>query len=140
MENAPFRPRRELIFRALTLYVDLVSAEFSTCRFWVDGGFVTHKAWEEPEDADIVVVVPPSEHGKVTSPEFLPLWTMLGVFPDQPGVYSEKVHPMGGLIDGFFLPDVAIILKPWDEKWSSVRDETHTVVPGVRKGYLEVSS
>lgn len=61
VEQAPFRPRRELIFRALTLYIDLVSAEFSTCRYWIDGGFVTHKPWEPPEDADVRVVVPQAE-------------------------------------------------------------------------------
>jgi hypothetical protein len=49
VETAPFRHRRELIFRGLSLYIDLSSAEFSSSRYWIDGGFVTHKAWEEPE-------------------------------------------------------------------------------------------
>ena len=140
VEEAPFRERRELIFRALTLYVDLVSAEFSSSRFWIDGGFVTHKLWEAPEDADVVVVVPPGEHGKVLSPEFLPFWTLLDVTPAQPGVFASKVHPMGGLVDGFILPDVELVLRPWDVRWSSVRDEQHNVVVGESKGYLEVSA
>jgi hypothetical protein len=33
VQLAPFRDRRELIFRALALYIDLVSPEFSTCRY-----------------------------------------------------------------------------------------------------------
>jgi hypothetical protein len=140
VEKAPFRPRRELIFRALTLYIDLVSAEFTTSRFWIDGGFVTHKGWEQPQDADVVVVVPPSEHGKVLAAEFLPLWTLLKVFPTQPRVYADKVQPMGGLIDGFILPDQPVQLRPFDLLWSKVRDEHHNEVPGVRKGYLEVSA
>ncbi|OBJ73334.1 hypothetical protein [Mycobacterium sp. 1274756.6] len=138
VENAPFRPRRELIFRALALYIDLVSAKFSTSRYWIDGGFVTHKTWAEPEDADVVVVVPPSEHGRVLTPEFLPYWTLIGTQPSQPSVYSDKVHPMGGLIDGFIEPDVPQILGVWDYRWSTVRDEQHNEVPGARKGYLEV--
>lgn len=139
MEQAPFRPRRELVFRALQLYIDLISPEFSSIRIWIDGGFVTHKTWEQPEDADIVVVVPPSEHGKVMTPEFLPLWTLLNVQPSQPSVYADKVHPMGGLIDAFIEPDIPQVLGVWDYRWSSVRDEQHNEVPGERKGYLEVS-
>jgi len=140
VKNAPFRPRRELIFRALTLYIDLVSAEFSTSRYWIDGGFVTHKTWEEPEDADVLVVVPPGEHGKVMTPEFLPHWTLLQTQPAQPRVYADKVHPMGGLLDCFILPDAPQVLSVWDIRWSSVRDQQHNVVPDARKGYLEVSA
>jgi hypothetical protein len=139
VEQAPFRPRRELIFRALQLYVDLISGQFSSVRLWIDGGFVTHKTWEQPEDADIVVVVPEGEHGKVMTPEFLPLWTLLNVLPSQPSVYSDKVHPMGGLIDAFILPDQPMVLLPFDLLWSKVRDEQHNEVIGQRKGYLEVS-
>lgn len=130
VENAPFRPRRELIFRALTLHIDLVSPQFSTCRYWINGGFVTHKAWEQPEDADVVVVIPPGEHAQVTRPEFLPLLSL----PSSAG----KLHPMGGLIDGFVAVDLPPVLDPWDLMWSSVRDQHHNVVPGVQKGYLEV--
>jgi hypothetical protein len=140
VEGAPFRPRRELIFRALSLYIDLVSPEFSSSRYWIDGGFVTHKTWEQPEDADIVVVVPPSEHGKVWDADFLPLWSLLEVLPKQPAVYSDKVHAMGGLIDTFILPDEPVQLRPFDLLWSKVRDENHNEVLGVRKGYLEVSA
>lgn len=129
--NAPFRPRRELIFRALALYIDLVSPQFSTCRYWINGGFVTHKTWAEPEDADVVVVVPPGEDSKVAQPGFLPLLSL----PSSAG----KVHPMGGLIDGFVAVDVPAALASWEFRWSSVRDEQHNVVPGVNKGYLEVS-
>ncbi|WP_156753061.1 hypothetical protein [Mycobacterium sp. 1245801.1] len=130
--NAPFRPRRELIFRALTLYIDLVSAQFSACRYWINGGFVTHKPWAEPEDADVVVVVPPGEHSKVRQPELLPLLTLASG--------GAKVHPMGGLIDGFIAMDHPAALLTWELTWSSVRDEQHNVVPGVSKGYLEVSA
>jgi hypothetical protein len=91
-------------------------------------------------DADVVVVVPPGEHGKTWTPEFLPFWTLIGVQPSQPSVFAGKVHAMGGLIDGFFLPDVPVVLDPWHLRWSRVRDEKHNVVPHVRKGYLEVSA
>nr|WP_131812162.1 hypothetical protein [Mycobacterium mantenii] len=130
--NAPFRPRRELIFRALTLYIDLVSPQFTTCRYWINGGFVTHKPWAEPEDADVVVVVPPEEHAKVTHPDFMPLLTLES--------NAGKVHPMGGLIDGFVAMDHPVALSTWELTWSSVRDEQHNVVPGVNKGFVEVST
>lgn len=133
VEQAPFRPRRELIFRALTLYIDLVSPQFTACRYWINGGFVTHKPWAEPEDADVVVVVPPGEHTKVTQPDFMPLLT-LG------SNAGDKVHPMGGLIDGFVAIDHPAALAPWNIMWSSVRDEHHNVVTGVNKGFLEVSA
>jgi hypothetical protein len=133
VKRAPFRPRRELIFRALTLYIDLVSPQFTTCRYWINGGFVTHKQWAEPEDADVVVVVPPAEHKKVTQPEFMPLLT-LG------SNAGGKVHPMGGLIDGFVAMDHPAALSTWELTWSSVRDEQHNVVPGVSKGFLEVKA
>jgi hypothetical protein len=132
VENAPFRPRRELIFRALKLYIDLVSAQFTTCRYWVNGGFVTHKTWEEPEDADVVVVIPPGEHAQVTQPGFLPLLSL----PSTAG----KVHPMGGLIDAFVALDLPPALAPWDLLWSKVRDQHHNEAPGVHKGYLEVNA
>lgn len=130
--NAPFRPRRELIFRALTLYIDLVSPHFSTCRFWINGGFVTHKPWAAPEDADVVVVVPSGEDSKVSQPGFMPLLTL-------PSNTGDKVHPMGGLIDSFVAADAPALLAPWDLQWSSVRDEQRNVVADVSKGYLEVS-
>jgi hypothetical protein len=46
---------------------------------------------------------------------------------------------MGGLIDGFIAPDVPVVLSAWHNQWSSVRDETHNIVSGIEKGYLEVS-
>lgn len=135
---APFRARRELIFRAVSLYVDLVKLDFPTARFWLDGGFVTHKTWAPPEDADIVVVVDMTEIGRTQEDRFLPLHSMLDAAADQPRCSTAKLHPMGGLIDAFIIPDFAPALDAWDRNWSYVKDQSGTLVSGVSKGYLEV--
>lgn len=136
--EAPFRDRRELIFRAVELHAAIVRTHFHGARFWLDGGFVTHKHWAEPEDADVVVVVPPEQYGKAADDKLLPLSTLQGVIAGQPQASTSKLHPMGGLMDVFFQPDVDVVLAPWDAIWSSVKDENGVVVEGVAKGYLEV--
>lgn len=138
--NAPFRPRRELIFRALTLYADLVGEVYSTARLWIDGGFVTLKQWAAPEDADVVVVVPLAEYvAKAGAESNLPLLTLQGVFSTKPNASTAKLHPMGGLLDSFIQPDIDVMLAPWDLTWMSVKDENGLIVPGQAKGYLEVA-
>ncbi len=137
--NAPFRDRRELIYRALTLHTDLMAARFSALRLWIDGGFTTHKPWAEPEDVDVVAVVPPGELGRAMEDQALPLSTLQGVFSGSPGVMTNKLHPMGGLMDVFILPDIPAVLTPWDTTWSQVKDSSGNLVPGATKGYLEVT-
>ena len=76
VEQAPFRPRRELIFRALSLYAELVWQESPEARLWIDGGFATHKVWEAPEDADVVVIVPLRDYRKfIFTDSLMPLHT-----------------------------------------------------------------
>lgn len=139
--EAPFRERRELIFQALTLHAKLVASTFGRARLWIDGGFVTHKTWAEPEDADVAVLVPMSEYARAAEDKNLPLWTVLGVAGEinrQP-VGTLKLHPMGGLMDAFWLPDgVPSLAAAWDGLWSRVRDEHGDEVVGLKKGYLEV--
>jgi hypothetical protein len=138
--EAPFRPRRELIHQAIVLYTSLVKSAFSDARIWIDGGFVTHKPWAEPEDADIVVVVPLEEYvAKANDPRWFPLWTFLNATSSEPPRWTEKLHPMGGLLDTFLVPDVEAVLGIWDQRWSSVNGPDGNLVPGVTKGYLEVN-
>lgn len=137
--DAPFRPRRELIHQAIVLYSSLVQSAFSSARLWIDGGFVTQKPWAAPEDADIVVVVPMEEYvAKVNDPRWFPLWTFLNATSSEPSRWTEKLHPMGGLLDTFLMPDVEDALGIWDLRWSSVNGPNGELVPGAVKGYLEV--
>ncbi|MBJ8342821.1 hypothetical protein JGU71_28415 [Antrihabitans sp. YC3-6] len=134
VQNAPFRERRELIFRALTLHADMVANVFSNARLWVDGGFVTHKSWAEPEDADVVVVVPQGEIARATEDKNLPLSTMQGVLSTKPSATTPKLHPMGGLLDVFIQPDVPVLLDPWHRIWSLVRDASGTEYLVLQRG------
>lgn len=139
--QAPFRERRELIFRAVELHADIVRTRFTDARIWLDGGFTTHKTWAEPEDADVVVVVPEVqylEYTKAQDESLLPLITLRDVSATRPPSRTGKLHPMGGLMDVFVQPDADAPLAVWDTLWSSVKNQFGEVVPGVTKGYLEV--
>lgn len=139
VEEAPFRERRELIFKAIELHSEIVRMHFNDARLWIDGGFVTHKTWAEPEDADVVVVVSVAQYAKLATEEaLLPLASMLGVTSLQPNTSTGKLHPMGGLMDVFFVPDNPFHLEVWDDRWSSVNGPDGVLIPGERKGYLEV--
>ncbi|MEW1882175.1 hypothetical protein AB0O58_21045 [Rhodococcus sp. NPDC080181] len=116
-----------------------MQSAFSSARLWIDGGFVTQKPWAAPEDADIVVVVPMEEYvAKVNDPRWFPLWTFLNATSSEPSRWTEKLHPMGGLLDTFLMPDVEDALGIWDLRWSSVNGPNGELVPGAVKGYLEV--
>ncbi|MHA7663066.1 DUF6932 family protein [Mycolicibacterium sp. HS_4_1] len=58
VEQAPFKDERELIYEALRLYAKVVDQEFSDVTLWINGGFITHKSWAAPKDADVVVDAP----------------------------------------------------------------------------------
>lgn len=45
---------------------------------------------------------------------------------------------MGGLVDAFLVPDQPAARASWHDTWSSVKDATGVIVPGKRKGYVEV--
>jgi hypothetical protein len=139
VDQAPFKPRRELIFRALHLFTDLVWAVTPDARLWINGGFATHKKWAEPEDADVVVIVPIKQYKLYLEDAKLPLSTLQDVSAQQPNVHTQKLHPFGGLLDTFFIPDLPAQLRAWDDTWSKVKGPDGKIIAGKRKGYLEVT-
>lgn len=139
VEEAPFRPRRELIYRALTLLNDLVVPSFPNARLWIDGGFTTHKTWAEPEDADVAIVVPLEEYKTAISEKWMPLWTLQGVTSTNPRATTARLQPLGRLVDVFFVLDDPAQTAYWEDLWSKVRDDQRQTVAGATKGYLEVS-
>ncbi|MBA4023883.1 MAG: hypothetical protein C0482_16110 [Gordonia sp.] len=140
VKDAPYEPERQLIYQALILYADILKTVFTAPVLWIDGGFVTHKHWEAPKDADVVVVVPWVEYSNVcTDPKSLAYRTLQGVQVQDPPAAVPRVQPMGGLIDGFIIPDQPLQTAPWHNIWSRVKDDNGNVLPATeRKGYLEV--
>lgn len=137
VEEAPFRERRELIFRALTLLIDIVAAEYPKARFWIDGGFTTQKDWEAPEDADVVVLLPVKDASAVAADETAMGWVTLHNV-SAVDRSTKKLHPFGGLLDVFPTAATEGQLEYWDDLWSWVRGPDRKRVPGASKGYLEV--
>lgn len=141
VEEAPHRERRELIFRALEIYAELVWASFPDARLRIDGGFVTHKTWE-PHDVDVVVICPttsPAIREKAFSDGLFTMENVTGETRDGRIHTIDRLQPMGGLIDGFYVPETQLPVKLWFEDfWTRVTDQNKNVVPGIRKGYVEV--
>ncbi|MBG6218941.1 hypothetical protein IWX75_003429 [Arthrobacter sp. CAN_A6] len=128
-----------MIFRALHLFIDVVWETIPDARFWIDGGFTTHKTWAAPEDADIVAIVPVKKFKLCLTESMLPLSTLQHVTAGQPNTHTAKLHTFGGLLDTFFIPDLPAHLRTWDDTWSKVKGSDQKIVPGKRKGYIEVA-
>lgn len=128
-----------MIFRALRLYTDLVWERIPEARFWINGGFATHKSWAAPDDADIVAIVPLRKYKLCLEDKMLPLSTLQHVTARAPNINTAKLHSFGGLLDTFFIPDMPAQLRTWDDTWSKVKGSDNKIIQGKRKGYLEVT-
>lgn len=139
VDQAPYQHRRAMIYRALHLFTDLVWETIPEARFWINGGFTTHKSWAAPEDADVVAIVPVKKLKLCLEDSMLPLSTLQHVTAAQPNTQTPKLHPFGGLLDTFFIPDMPAQLRTWDDTWSKVKGPDNKIIAGKRKGYLEVT-
>lgn len=106
-------------------------------RYWVNGGFVTHKTWNAPADIDVVLICKAEELNALTPEEQERFDSLLT--EEEEGVARRQ--PMGGLVDGFYT--LRGSLGPgdpayWNAQWSRVRGENKEEVLGALKGYLEV--
>ncbi|MBT2273452.1 DUF6932 family protein [Rhodococcus qingshengii] len=133
VDGAPHSTRRDTILQAFELYAERVWEILPEARLWVDGGFVTHKAWE-PKDVDVVILVSHSDVVGIDQSKLLPLLT-------QTAENGTRIQPMGGLVDGFIadMNDPAVT-HYWNDFWSTVTDEAKEPVEGIRKGYVEVTA
>lgn len=133
-QNTHFR--RGQIFETLNIHIQLAQeiCEGEPLTVWIDGGFVTHKP-ENPEDADIVYFTSPGGLERLLSTRGTPLWSMDTFRAHRAGdnVRSEKLQPMGGLIDSYVAVDTVINRETWKRRWS----DSKGVESGV-KGFLEV--
>lgn len=131
VDGAPHSTRRDTLLQAFELYAEQVWEILPEARLWVDGGFVTHKAWE-PKDIDVVILVSHSDVVGVDQSRLFPLLTRTA----ENGI---RIQPMGGLVDGFIADrNDPAVTRYWSDFWSTVTDESKEPVEGVRKGYVEV--
>jgi len=141
VESAPFRDERELIFRALSVYLDIIRSRHSPARVLLNGGFVTHKTWAAPHDADVAIGLDTRDYKSTFEPDNISSWTLQGIqfAKPQPGTLN-KVQPMLGLVDGYFFPSaLPNFVHFWEDQWGKVKDEFGNEAVGIRKGYLEMS-
>jgi hypothetical protein len=133
--TAPFSDERRIVFDSFLLWHRIVSGLLPTARFWLDGGFVTHKPWAAPSDVDVTVMVRPDELNNLSAAEQIelePQFTVLG---------PPRVRPMSGKVDAFLTVrgDVDSTLY-WREHWATVLDENRVKVADAVKGFVEVRS
>lgn len=131
--SAPFADRRRIVFDAFRLWHGIVTSIVPDSRFWVDGGFVTHKPWAAPSDVDVTVMLRPDNLNNLTAEQqqrLDPMFTKHG---------ATRQQPMSGLVDAFVCRrgDVDKTLY-WREHWSTVLDENRVKLDGTRKGFVEV--
>jgi hypothetical protein len=143
VKRAPFEVERELIFTAVELHFRMVSDIFSTGRLWLDGGFVTHKDWTAPKDADLAYLLNSADINSLSpdnSSRLLSLFTLQGVSSLQPQGFAARVQPMGGLVDAFVvLGDNLNMVQYWDSLWRTVKGPDEQIISNLQKGYLEVA-
>jgi hypothetical protein len=138
---APFPERRELIFNALSLYARLIWAIYPDARLRIDGGFVTHKTWAEPEDIDVAVVCPtitPAQRDAATEAGLFSIGGAQGVVHRRKVGPIQKLHPMGGLVDAFYVPEKDVPYREFFEDYWSTETGPNKQPTGRRKGYVEV--
>ncbi|MDV7195780.1 DUF6932 family protein [Mycolicibacterium fortuitum] len=148
VQEAPVgRERRALIADVLEVHIALIRRLFSgvDIRIWLDGGFITHKRWKEPRDADLVVLVPGAELERADRDAAAPLWTMANVQAARGAadngrvIVTPKLHTGLGLTDAYVaVADTPIQVENWRRRWSTVKGPDGHEVAGMAKGFVEV--
>jgi hypothetical protein len=133
--------RRDMIIDALDIYVRMVRAEFLKPVIWVNGGLVTGKTWDAPDDADVVVFVSPSQAGADLTSRVKLLSTGNADHLSIGTNSLDNVHikPMGGLIDGYIMADTNPSRRYWNNLFSSVRLPDRSISADLSKGFVEVT-
>lgn len=148
VDEAPIgQERRALIADVLEVHVAMIRRLFAGVgiRIWLDGGFITHKRWKEPRDADLVVLVPGSEVARADLDAAAPLWTLSNVRAARGAaaggrvIVTPKLHTGLGLTDAYVaVADTPIQVENWRRRWSTVKGPDGHEVAGMAKGFVEV--
>lgn len=133
--GAPYASERATIWAAFVAWHAAVSAMLPNARFWIDGGFATHKTWSAPKDIDVVILVASADLNALSPAEQDRFSRLLTI--DPPG--GPRIQPMGDLVHAFYvvrsMPDRTAY---WHETWSKVKGDDGAIQAGINKGYLEV--
>nr|WP_229480316.1 hypothetical protein [Mycolicibacterium mageritense] len=146
VDEAPTgRDRRALIADVLGVHVALIRRLFDDAdiRIWLDGGFITHKRWKAPRDADLVVLVPGVHIAKADQGPAIPLWTLADVHALRGArgstIVTPKLHTGLGLTDAYVAAsDLPAQVDSWRRRWSTVNGPDGREVAGMSKGFVEV--
>jgi hypothetical protein len=138
--DAPSRQRRELLFRALTVHLDLLKAIIPAGIVWIDGSFCTCRQLP-PNDVDVVIHPADWEVLRGVSTEakarLYALLTLQDVAAREPPVDLNRLQPVGGALDAYLCyPGQEAV---WHEQWSRVLNADGSVVANRKKGYAEVA-
>jgi hypothetical protein len=132
--SAPHSVERQLIWDGFTVWLRQVSAMLLAHRFWINGGFVTHKSYA-PRDIDVIVLARESELDALPSED----QDLLDSLMTEHLLGGGRRQPMGGLVDAYTSlredPNSAAYWHGW---WSSIKERDGSVRKDARKGYLEV--
>jgi hypothetical protein len=136
VDLAPFATERAVIFGAFKAWFTLVDKILPQSRYWVDGGFVTHKTWSAPSDVDVMILSKEATLNSLGQFEQAQLQELLTI-PASQG--TARRQPMAGLVDGF----VAVRgntgnVDYWMSQWSRVRGVDGSEIVTLTKGFLEV--
>jgi len=140
--DAPEAHHRSHLWVIFNAFVECVKLSLPGATLWVNGGFVTHKAWAAPGDVDVLLVVDggvlaTADHGQV-----LGLTTLLDVecVPHLGGFAQiPRMQPFGGWIDSFIaVRGDQVTESYWDGEWSSVKGQDGNKIKDAIKGYVEV--
>ncbi|TFC83716.1 hypothetical protein E3T23_01785 [Cryobacterium cheniae] len=135
VSQAPFSSERELLFQAFKTWLSIVDQLLPSSRYWVDGGFVTHKPWSAPSDVDVMILCKQEAVDALKQEE----QTRLEQLFTSAAAGMPRFQPMGGLVDAFLCyRGTNGKADYWMKQWSRVKDSDGNEVLGVEKGFLEV--
>jgi hypothetical protein len=132
--NAPNSNVRADLYGELMKWVEAVQAILPISKFWVNGGFVTHKS-QIPEDIDVVAFSPCTSFTVGNKTQLDSLRTQHGPkfgTKNKPIAFGEK-------IDTYIVPQTISMQVQWGLEWARVRDpETRMEIVGASKGFIVV--
>lgn len=141
VSDAGHQAWRGVLYGALRTYIGIVSRIIPHATVWVDGGFLQAKP-TAPHDVDIVIHPHDWHHlDHLSAQEEIGLFgalTLQDVIVGEPILtYLERIQPVAGALDAFLCwPGEEDV---WIRTWSSVKGADGLIVPGMVKGFAEVT-
>ncbi|ORA62163.1 DUF6932 family protein [Mycobacteroides franklinii] len=133
------KSERQRLFDALELHLNLLAEVGGAGKVWVDGGFITYKT-AAPRDVDLVYLCRDEAHmgAMLRNERIHSLLTLKSVVIGKPALGAlARMQPVGGLVDAFLtVPEGQMY---WAGMWARVKGPDGRPVPGVRKGFVEVT-